>query len=662
MSAHWLSALVFAALLGFVSAAPAWGAERRIALVVGESNYRAGTLPTAANDAGLVAQTLEIAGFEVVGARDLDEDALRGALREFLEAAQSAGKDAAAVIYFAGYGVQLEGENYLLPVNAQISRDSDIVAHGLRVSDFVKPLAALGLKAAIVCLDAARANPFKLKGPGIPGGLALYEPGARALLAYNAAPGTLAPAEVGSYGAYARALAESIRVGGLSLKAVFEETRLRVSASTKGAQVPWNSSGVDSSFVFLARGEGAPPAPPTDFDQSARSLAELGPRDGYTAAVARDTANAYAEYAKDFPQDPTAKRVHVLLAARQEALAWRRARQLDQPDAYWSYLTLYPNGPHRGDARRRLAESASALDPPPDFTPIDLDAPPPPDEDHQILAQPAISLDNPELGLPPAPEPPAVYGFAETLDESPPDYTPEPYYLPLPVFVPLPLWIDVPDDVGPPPNSFLFPHRHDRAKIDYAARSATFTDSSGRQAVIPFPPVEPLAAPLPSFGAPLPSFGASLPPFGAPLPPYVAKRAATPPPAPSARPLSEPLPRPAALQAGTTPRPALTGPSQRGVSPPPLAAVPTSPPVAASPPITPPAGAPGQATTPPASTRLLERPPAPVLQQQPTAVYRPAPPQVVYPPPPQAVYQPPPVYYPPQPFQPAAPGRARGGR
>src|SRR5438477_11515469 len=101
-------------------------AEKRIALVVGNAAYQAGALATPANDAGLIAQTLQAAGFDVVGARDLDEDTLRHAFRDFAEKAAAAGPDTVAFVYFAGYGLQLEGENYLVPVDANIARDSDV--------------------------------------------------------------------------------------------------------------------------------------------------------------------------------------------------------------------------------------------------------------------------------------------------------------------------------------------------------------------------------------------------------------------------------------------------------------------------------------------------------------------------------------------------------
>src|SRR5215212_2606993 len=153
-------ALVAVSCAALSRQAGAQPAEKRIALVVGNAAYQAGALATTANDAGLVAQTLQAAGFDVVGARDLDEDALRRTLRDFVDKAAASGPDTVAFVYLAGYGLQFEGENYFVPVDARISAASDVAVRALRVSDYVKSLAGLPLKARFIVLDAARKTPF----------------------------------------------------------------------------------------------------------------------------------------------------------------------------------------------------------------------------------------------------------------------------------------------------------------------------------------------------------------------------------------------------------------------------------------------------------------------------------------------------------------------
>src|SRR5215467_3140695 len=247
-----LSILPLGLLAFLVSAMPVLAQtpqqEKRVALVIGNGAYAKGPLATTANDAGLIAQNLQAAGFDVIGARDLDGDSLRKSFRDFLQKAQASPADTIAVVYLTGYGVQLAGENYFIPVDSTINHDTDIPIEGLRISDYTRELAAVSLKASVVILDAARKQPFVEGGNPIASGLALVDPSPNMLIAFNAAPGTVAPPESGNYGVYAQALAEMIRTGGLSLPDVFDRLRLRVSETTQGALVPWDAQKIQVQF------------------------------------------------------------------------------------------------------------------------------------------------------------------------------------------------------------------------------------------------------------------------------------------------------------------------------------------------------------------------------------------------------------------------------
>src|SRR3984893_27806 len=142
-----LSLMLFSGLQGTLSSATAQQQEKRIALVVGNGAYAKSPLATAAHDAGVIAQTLQAAGFDVVGARDLDGDSLRRSFRDFIQKAEASGPGTVAMVYLAGYGMQLAGENYFIPVDSALSRDVDIPIEGLRISDYVRQLASLPLKA-----------------------------------------------------------------------------------------------------------------------------------------------------------------------------------------------------------------------------------------------------------------------------------------------------------------------------------------------------------------------------------------------------------------------------------------------------------------------------------------------------------------------------------
>jgi len=138
--ASWLS---LAVILALAFGQRTGHAEMRFALVIGNDEYKAARLATPANDAGLVADALQAAGFTVTGARNLDQATLRDSFREFLDQVSAAGPDAVALVYLAGFGLQFEGENYFIPVDADIQRDVDVPLQAIRISDFTQPLAAL---------------------------------------------------------------------------------------------------------------------------------------------------------------------------------------------------------------------------------------------------------------------------------------------------------------------------------------------------------------------------------------------------------------------------------------------------------------------------------------------------------------------------------------
>jgi uncharacterized caspase-like protein len=464
--------------------------EKRIAFVVGNGAYQKDPLQTTANDAGLIAQTLQAAGFDVIGARDLDGETLRRSFRDFIQKAQSSGPDTVAFVYLAGYGVQLTGENYFVPIDANIARDTDVPVEALRIADYMRQLSALPLKAGVIVLDAARANPFAKEGQPLAGGLALVEPDPKILTAFNAAPGTVAPEGQPPYGAYAQALAEMIRAGGLTLPEVFDRVRLRVNETTQGAQIPWDTQKVDGRFVFFERAPDAPPVADQSAALRSKPIRDFSAQEAFTAAIERDTLQDYENFLVAFPNDPLAKRVRAIVAARREAITWRRTYRTDTPAAYWSYLDRYPRGPHAADARRRLTILAAALEPPPTYERFAYDVPPPPPDEIVYVDRPALYFNDPVFAFAPPPPPPVYY-----LPPPPPEFVvlpppPPPvglFILPTPRFVPIPAYVRAPAYVAPPPNNIIFTNIHNTTVINNVINNPT-------------PPPQPVA-PVPG-GAP----------------------------------------------------------------------------------------------------------------------------------------------------------------
>jgi uncharacterized caspase-like protein len=463
--AHRAAVWLLVALALILQQRAGHAAEMRFALVIGNDEYKNAKLATPANDAGLVADALQAAGFTVTGARNLDQNTLRESFREFLTQVSAAGPDAVTLVYLAGFGLQFNGENYFVPVDADIQRDVDVPLQAIRVSDLTQPLAALPGRVKIVILDAARQNSFARGGQPLASGLALVDPIPGMAIAFNAAPGTVAPEEQGPYGAYASALTEMIAAGGLGLDDLFARLRLRVSDLTQGGEVPWYVAQIDGPFYMTERAADAPPPPNVVpvADIRSKPLRDFGDaEDAYEAVLDRDTIEGYEQFLAIYPNSPYAARVAAMLAVRREEIIWRRCVIANTPEAYWSYLRRYPNGPHVWDARRRLAFLAAAAEPPPDFAFYDFGVPPPPPTELVYVDQPVVIFVGPRYAPPPPPPlfflPPRPHEFAVLPPPPPPR---ERFGLPIPVAVSIPAF------VKPPPTVIIRPgeHEHDHDRL-----------------------------------------------------------------------------------------------------------------------------------------------------------------------------------------------------
>ncbi|MHB2168718.1 caspase family protein, partial [Alsobacter sp. R-9] len=386
-----LALLVLAPALRSEAQTPQGPLETRLAFVVGNDGYEGADLPTAANDAALIADTLKEAGFEVTGARNLSLDMLRSSFREFLDKVAAAGPETVAMVYLSGHGLQLDGENYLVPPGVRLQRPADLAFNAVRLSDFSRALAGLPAKARIAVFDVGHPAPFAANWPETLPGLALMEPDAGSLIAFNTAPGAVAPPAQPPYGPYAQALSEMAREPGLPMAEVFNRARVRTAELTRGAQVPWHQSRLETDPVLFEPTPGAP-APVLSLDEAqarrARPLRELAEAEAYAATLDRDTIPAYQEFLVAYPSGRYARNVRELLATRREAVTWRQTVRRGTPDAYWSYLQRYPRGPHAATARARLARLSAPPAPPPGFAMIPYDVLPPPEEELVFFADP----------------------------------------------------------------------------------------------------------------------------------------------------------------------------------------------------------------------------------------------------------------------------------
>jgi hypothetical protein len=415
-------------------------APSRVALVIGNSAYTAAPpLATSVADAGLVAETLRAAGYDVTELANVPAADIGQAMRNFLDKVAGAGPEGVAFFYYAGHGAQSGGENYLVPVDAKIATDEDVAYEAFRLGDLMAELAQLPAAARIVILDAAHDHGFGRGTPRpVPPGLAIMNVPDGMLVALNAAPGAVAPAAEGANSLYTTALVTLMRQPGLDMEQIAKGARLEVNQASAGAQVPWmvSSLGVDLRLFEAAAATptpealppvAAPPAgaapvglvrvPPKGERPFSRDyLRGLSPDDAYQVVIEEDTLAGYQWFVELFPQHPFAGQVWDIINSRREAVLWRRTLAQNSRNAYWNYLKRYPDGAHAAEAQGRLEALAAPPAPPPTY--VATPEPLPPDYYDEAVgladmvpqgfAPPPPVFDDtpPFFFLPPPPRPP----------------------------------------------------------------------------------------------------------------------------------------------------------------------------------------------------------------------------------------------------------------
>ena len=395
----------------------------RVALVVGNSAYAAiGTLPNPGNDAADMAAALRRSGFEVTTALDADRVELNDALRAFTR--QSAGADV-SLVFYAGHGIEMDGVNYLVPVDARLERDTDVRFEAVELDYVLAATVGAGLR--VVILDACRNNPLarsmqrtgasRSVSRGSFGDLDESLLGDETLVAYAAAAGTTAADGTGRNSPYTSALLANLEQP-LEIGLLFREVRAEVLEATGGAQRPHEYASLLGEHYLRAATGPAPRAVESalGLDRSARRRVQRrlasagfspGPADGVfgpgtRAAIRRwqasrgalatgylDAAGASALGASVVSvtalsePEPVGGAASVAVQAQQENLFWQSILDSTDPAEFRAYLEQFPNGVFAGLARRReaalraSASDAGASDPAPVNAPRPNDPPEP---------------------------------------------------------------------------------------------------------------------------------------------------------------------------------------------------------------------------------------------------------------------------------------------
>ena len=246
---------VFTALLFFISIYLFSQDEKRLALVIGNANYDKGELKNPVNDARLIASTLDSLDFDVILKENLaTKRDMTAAIREF--GSKRSDYDV-AFVYYAGHGIQVDDENFLLPTKEIFEEEFDVMDYGVSVQNIMRYLRAQTNEVNILILDACRDNPFEsnwnttrsLKGSG----LAKIPPPTGSLIAFSTDSGQTAPDGDGENSIYTISLTNNMLLEDTSIDQVFRNVRADVLAQTNGIQRPVEATQLTGQTFYLKK-------------------------------------------------------------------------------------------------------------------------------------------------------------------------------------------------------------------------------------------------------------------------------------------------------------------------------------------------------------------------------------------------------------------------
>jgi len=241
--------VLFASSFSLAGQATSSAVDRRVALVIGNSEYDTGPLLNPSNDARAMAVALRETGFEVMEYINLANQAdMKRAIREFGRKIQNGG---VGLFYYAGHGIQVNGKNYLVPIKAQIYAEEEVEYESVDVGFVMSQMEIARNRMNIIILDACRNNPFARSWRSAATGLAFINAPTGTMIAYSTAPGSVASDGTGANGLYTEELLKQIQRGGLKIEDVFKQVRSEVLDKSNNMQTPWESSSLVGDFYFI---------------------------------------------------------------------------------------------------------------------------------------------------------------------------------------------------------------------------------------------------------------------------------------------------------------------------------------------------------------------------------------------------------------------------
>ena len=224
--------------------------EKRYALVIGNKDYKVGPLPNAGNDANDLAELLKQKNFDVQKVIDGTRLEMRNAVRDFANKLVSGG---VGLFYYSGHGVQVDGDNFLVPIDADYEYKEEVSDVCVNVSYILRFMETSNNRLNILILDACRNSPFKSFSRSGEKGMVRLEAPTGSIVAYSTAPGLTASDGSGRNGLYTSKLMKYMNVPGMKIEDIFKQVRIEVSKESHQKQIPWESNSLMGDFYFTAQ-------------------------------------------------------------------------------------------------------------------------------------------------------------------------------------------------------------------------------------------------------------------------------------------------------------------------------------------------------------------------------------------------------------------------
>ncbi len=332
---------------------------KRVALVVGNAAYADQPLKNPVNDAKAVSSKLKGLGFEVMLVENLKKREVGRTLAGF---AQKIGRDDEVVVFYAGHGLQVRGENYLPTVDAKIESEEDVETNSLKLNDLLSKLDESRARVKIVILDACRNNPYSKGFRSLERGLArVQDAPSGTLMHFATRPGQVAADGEGGNGLYTTELLKVLDKPGIAVEQLFKQVSQAVVQSSREQQEPWQEGSLRGEFYFASAVAPAIAVKPNTIQEPLKADAE---QEAWELAKKTHTAEGYQGFLEEFPKGRFASAARSALKGltpssqvktkqplatpsvqnEQDREAWELAKRRDTREAYLGYIKEFPQG------------------------------------------------------------------------------------------------------------------------------------------------------------------------------------------------------------------------------------------------------------------------------------------------------------------------------